>query len=144
MRFQKGQSVVEFALVLPFFFILVFGTIYFGFVFADYLSLSNIARSSAREASVADDEYYKDDYAKVREKYNKAELPLDFYTWEPTSTENFSIKYDSDNQNVVVTMYAPLNANGSNIAGIVNKLGNVTNTNFDLNITYTMYSENKH
>lgn len=52
-RFQKGQSIVEFAIVLPFFFLLLFGVIYFGMLFSDYISLNNAARSSAREAEIA-------------------------------------------------------------------------------------------
>ena len=52
---QKGQSIIEFALVLPLFLLLVFGLFYIGMFFADYLTLSSIARSSAREAAVIQD-----------------------------------------------------------------------------------------
>ena len=53
MKKHKGQSVVEFALVLPLFLLIMFGIIYTGMMFHDYTTLSNIARSSAREASVS-------------------------------------------------------------------------------------------
>ena len=53
MKKHKGQSVVEFALVLPLFLFIMFGIIYTGMMFHDYTTLSNIARSSAREASVS-------------------------------------------------------------------------------------------
>ena len=53
MKKHKGQSVVEFALVLPQFLFIMFGIIYTGMMFHDYTTLSNIARSSAREASVS-------------------------------------------------------------------------------------------
>ena len=51
-KFQKGQSIVEFALVLPLFFLLLWGFIYLGMFFADYLMLNDVARSCAREASL--------------------------------------------------------------------------------------------
>ena len=53
---QSGQSVVEFAFVLPFFFFLVVGMIYGGFAYADYLQYNNAVRGLAREISVQTDE----------------------------------------------------------------------------------------
>ena len=53
MRKQKGQSLVEFTLVLPFFLLLIFGLIYSGMLFYDYSTLSNMARSAARERAIA-------------------------------------------------------------------------------------------
>ena len=52
MKRQKGQAVVEFALVVPFLFMLLFGVIFSGLLFADYMTLNNAARSSAREAAI--------------------------------------------------------------------------------------------
>ena len=53
MRKQKGQSLVEFTLVIPFFLLLIFGLIYSGMLFYDYSTLSNMARSVARERAIA-------------------------------------------------------------------------------------------
>ena len=52
MRKHKGQAIVEFALVLPLFLLLMYGIIYSGMMFHDYSTLSNIARASAREAAL--------------------------------------------------------------------------------------------
>lgn len=52
MKKCKGQSLVEFALVIPFFLFLVFAIIYAGMLFHDYSALSSIARSAAREAAI--------------------------------------------------------------------------------------------
>ena len=49
---QKGQSLVEFTLVIPFFLLLIFGLIYSGMLFYDYSTLSNLARSAARERAI--------------------------------------------------------------------------------------------
>ncbi|PKK90396.1 MAG: hypothetical protein CVV64_08510 [Candidatus Wallbacteria bacterium HGW-Wallbacteria-1] len=51
-RSGRGQSVVEFALVLPIALILIIGVIDMGWYFFQYLTLSNIARKAARQASV--------------------------------------------------------------------------------------------
>ena len=60
MRKQKGQSLVEFALVVPLFLLLLFGIIYSGMFFHDYSSLSNTARSAAREAAIIEGDNYSD------------------------------------------------------------------------------------
>ncbi len=49
---KKGQVLVEFALILPLFLLLVFGIFYSGMLFYDYSTLSNVARSAAREAAI--------------------------------------------------------------------------------------------
>ena len=52
MSKQKGQSLVEFTLVIPFFLLLIFGLIYSGMLFYDYSTVSNMARSAARERAI--------------------------------------------------------------------------------------------
>lgn len=47
-RGERGQSLVEFALVLPLFLILVFGIVDFGNALQDYITLSNATREGAR------------------------------------------------------------------------------------------------
>ena len=140
---QKGQSIIEFALVLPLFLLLVFGLFYIGMFFADYLTLSSIARSSAREAAIIPSEdYYKDNYKKVRDKYKDEKLPMDIFDWRATSTEHFNIKYDKNSQNVQVIMKADLNTQGSQLGNIVSRLaGGMKLAKID--ITYSMYSEYK-
>ena len=51
MKKNKGQSLVEFTLVIPFFLFLVFAIIYAGMLFHDYSTLTGIARSADREAA---------------------------------------------------------------------------------------------
>ena len=55
MKKDKGQSLVEFTLVLPFFLLLVFAIIYGGMLFHDYSTVSNVARSIARERAITPD-----------------------------------------------------------------------------------------
>ena len=70
MKIQKGQSLVEFALVVPFFLLLIFGLIYSGMLFHDYSSLSNAARSAAREAALIEG-HNQTDYDDIRNFYSR-------------------------------------------------------------------------
>lgn len=51
---DDGAAAVEFALVVPFLVMLVFGIISFGIIFAQHLSLGNAARQGARFGVVGD------------------------------------------------------------------------------------------
>lgn len=52
MSREKGQSLVEFALIIPFFFAMCFGMIYGGIMFLDYLQYNNASRAIARDISL--------------------------------------------------------------------------------------------
>ena len=49
-RPDTGQALTEFALIAPVFFILLFGIIQFGFLFAGQIALNNAVRETARYA----------------------------------------------------------------------------------------------
>ncbi len=134
---QRGQSMVEFAITLPLFFILFFFIFYAGMIMADYLSLSSMARSSAREAAiVTKKEQYNDNYREIRIKYSDAELPAAIFTWKPLDEDYFKIEYKKPN--VVVTMNATLDGNGLSLAKLA---GFVDEDGLKMNVTYTVYSE---
>lgn len=144
MMKQKAQSIVEFALVLPFFLMFVFGIFSVSGIFADYLYLSTVARNSAREASVVDmSGDYQSRYQKIIKSYNGLYLPVNIYDWDSQKKEYFDITYDQDSQNVLVTINAKMNSKGSLFASVVDRIAGEKNLHkFDMNITYTMYSEN--
>jgi Flp pilus assembly protein TadG len=50
---ERGQALVEFALVLPLFLLLLLGIVQFGSVFRDYIALTDATRVGARQAAVA-------------------------------------------------------------------------------------------
>ncbi|WP_342432923.1 TadE/TadG family type IV pilus assembly protein [Neobacillus sp. FSL H8-0543] len=56
MKSQKGQSLVEFALVLPLLILLLFGIIDFGRIFHAYLTIDHTGREAARAASIGKDD----------------------------------------------------------------------------------------
>jgi Flp pilus assembly protein TadG len=49
---QQGQSMTEFALVLPILVFLLFGVIQFGIVFNNYITVTDAVRAGARKGSV--------------------------------------------------------------------------------------------
>ena len=50
---ESGQTMVEFALILPTLAILLFGVIQFGIAFNNYLAVTDAVRAGARQAAVA-------------------------------------------------------------------------------------------
>jgi Flp pilus assembly protein TadG len=48
MDTERGQDLIEYGLVLPFFILLALGVMEFGFLFFQYSSLTNVAREAAR------------------------------------------------------------------------------------------------
>ncbi len=53
IRHEKGQALVEFALVLPLFVLLLLAVVQFGITFNHYLAVTDAARAGARRAAVA-------------------------------------------------------------------------------------------
>ena len=50
---EQGQTMVEFALVLPILLVVLFGIIQFGITFKDYITLTDAVRAGARTAAVS-------------------------------------------------------------------------------------------
>lgn len=53
IRDERGQSATELALVLPVFFLLLFGVIQFGALYNNYVTLTDAVRAGARKAAVS-------------------------------------------------------------------------------------------
>jgi Flp pilus assembly protein TadG len=51
-RLERGQSLVEFALVLMPLFFIILGIIQFGFIFNSYVTMTNAAREGARSGTI--------------------------------------------------------------------------------------------
>ena len=133
MHIQKGQSILEFAVVLPLFLLVIYGIIYFGMAFTDYMALNNIARSSVREASLTSGS----DYSAIYKKYSQDDVPIAIYTWDSSDNTN-GFKIEDIDDDVKVTIHAEL-ASDSFISSLRNVLGK--SSMFDINIEYQMYKE---
>lgn len=100
MKRQNGQSIVEFAIVLPFFLLLLFGIFYSGMLFHDYSSLSNIARSAAREAAITSGINYND----IKTHYQNQELLTSLYRKEPIEIKKGENDTNENEVYVKITM----------------------------------------
>lgn len=56
IRNRKGQSLVEFALILPLLLFLIMGIIQFGLILSGYVTVSNAAREGARVGIIEKDD----------------------------------------------------------------------------------------
>jgi Flp pilus assembly protein TadG len=53
LRDDRGQTMVEFALVIPILCVVLFGVIQFGILYKNYVTLTDAARIGARKAAVS-------------------------------------------------------------------------------------------
>ncbi len=93
MKRQKGQDIVEFALLLPIFLLVLCGIIYCGFMFGDYQTVQGIVRNAAREAAVV---------GHYTESADPSQEPINNY-------EMIAAKYNKilKEQNVITHLYVP-------------------------------------
>lgn len=100
MKNQRGQSIVEFAFIVPLFMFITLGLIYAGILFMDYLQYNNAARAIARDVAFTkntDVEQLKKEYFKplttlYTATLEKPEIKLeDELPVEVTITINFEI-----------------------------------------------------
>ena len=149
-RRQRGQSMVEFAIVIPFFLVFIMGIAYFGAAISDYIALNNMARSCAREASLGGPTTYKN----LQNKYLEKDLTAGLYEWGPQAYSkglaDINVKEilpekTGDHGNVVVKIYSKIDPSKENAATIFKRLlirwAGASPEVLTLNVTYTMYSE---
>lgn len=149
-RRQRGQSMVEFAIVIPFFLIFIMGIAYFGAAISDYIALNNMARSCAREASLGGPTTYKN----LQNKYLEKDLTAGLYEWGPQAyskgladinVNEILPEKTGDHGNVVVKIYSKIDMSQENAAAIFKRLlirwAGASPEVLTLDVTYTMYSE---
>lgn len=114
MKKHKGQVIVEFALILPFFLLVMYGIIYSGMMFHDYSTLGNIARASAREAAISGvspdsgDNRYKSIESKYKDQIET--LVTSFYVVQDKN--NPIIIKQETNDSISSTIIMKVNVNG--------------------------------
>ena len=114
MKRQRGQVIVEFALILPLFLLMIFGLMYSGMLFHDYSTLSSVARSAAREAAVTQT-ITENDPNIIGHYYNSSNntfaegLVTSLYF--PKTVESFTIHIDDtvEPNDIIVTITMSLN-----------------------------------
>ena len=97
MSKQKGQAMVEFALIVPILILLFLALLYGGILFMDYIQYNNAARDIARDAAFSTKTNFD---ATDKTNFTKKFNPLtSLYTAEISD-----ITKDTDNSTVTVTI----------------------------------------
>ena len=121
MKRQRGQSMVEFAFIAPMVFLTIFGMIYGGIMFMDYMHYSNAVRTAARQIAVAQKEDTREKMITSQKTWleslwsgneaeNKPAVVVKFYKPTPVITieENYeeddTEKKDPVSRDVVITV----------------------------------------
>ena len=84
---QRGQAAVEFTLLLPFFAMILFATIYIGMFVLDYVTLDNAAAKASRHAALdPEHELRTEDKTNIE----NTKLFLSWYELKKDTCTNFS------------------------------------------------------
>lgn len=101
---KRGQAMVEFAIIIPFFAVLLYIIAYGSMLFHDFITLTELARDIARRESVG--------IVYDQARYNNTALLTDLYTLNLARDEGVLIELITDDitgRQVVVTVTAQLN-----------------------------------
>lgn len=118
MKRQKGQDIVEFALLLPIFLLVFCGIIYCGFMFGDYQTVQGIVRNAAREAAVVghytestDPSQPIDNYKIIADKYNQIlkEQKVITHLYVPDAAGVQVVSTNDENEKPENSVHAKLN-----------------------------------
>lgn len=145
---QRGQSIVEFAIVLPLFLFFVLAIAQFGMMFADYGTLQNMARSTAREASLAGPKETQTVRTNLMTRIQTSPPDLHIYKCNWSDKNGFNVwmpnkkEYEKGTKDVAVYVHASLNPDGEFFNYVLTKLSSDRSA-FDIEFTYKMYLENK-
>jgi Flp pilus assembly protein TadG len=100
IRSQQGQTMTEFALVLPILALLLFAVIQFGVVFNNYITLTDATRAGARRAAVSRQDPNRNSavISAVRSsatdlKSSKLAVPPPTSTWDPGADVTVTATY---------------------------------------------------
>jgi Flp pilus assembly protein TadG len=101
VREERGQTMVEFAIVLPILCLLLFGAIQFGILFNNYVTLTDAVRAGARKAAVSRQIQGTTPRQACIDQINASASDLDLSKlvpdcqsdWQPTSTVRVTATY---------------------------------------------------
>jgi Flp pilus assembly protein TadG len=113
---EQGQTMTEFALVLPLLALLLFGVIQFGIVFHQYVTLTDAVRAGARQGAVG--RHVSDPSAEVEDRVRTSASDLDQSKLNVTVSSPWTQGSD-----VTVTATYPYNIS---LLGVVVKSGNLS------------------
>lgn len=99
LKNERGQALVEFALVIPIFLMLLLGILQFGIIFNNYITLTDAARAGSRVAAVSRNDSCPKCKAEAAVKdaangLDMAKLDIEVAsTWQPGEQVRVTAKY---------------------------------------------------
>ena len=115
---ERGQTLTEFALVLPLVALLLFGVIQFGIVFHQYVTLTDAVRAGARQGAVG--RHLSDPAGSAEDRVRESAADLDQAKLDVSVTSTWE-----QGEDVSVTATYPYNIS---LLGFVVKSGDLTST----------------
>ncbi len=115
---QKGQDIIEFALLLPLFMMLLYGMMYASFFYGDYMTISGIVRNAAREAAVVS-EYNEDEKDITGSPINNYDKIRDTYVRVLNNTQMTTHLYAFQGMTITSTGVNPANGEPANSVKVV-------------------------
>jgi len=115
---EKGQTLTEFALVLPILALLLFGVIQFGIVFHQYVTLTDAVRAGARQGAVG--RHVSDPAGDAEDRVRESAGDLDQSKLSVTVTSSWE-----QGEDVTVSASYPYDIS---LLGFVVKSGDLTST----------------
>jgi Flp pilus assembly protein TadG len=119
IRNEQGQTMTEFALVLPVLALILFAVIQFGIVFNNYITLTDATRAGARKAAVSRDDPNRDNDVMAAVRSSASDLDGSKLSVSPPSST-----WDSGSD-VTVTASYPYSIS---LLGLVVKSGRLSST----------------
>ena len=151
MKRQKGQDIVEFALLLPIFLLVLCGFIYCAFMFGDYQTVQGIVRNAAREAAVVgqytestDPSQPINNYKIIADKYNQIlkEQNVITHLYVPDADGVQVYATNDNNEKPENSVHAKLNLElTKSDVSFVNYIQNVVGMPTDYVVSCFMYDE---
>ncbi len=151
MKRQKGQDIVEFALLLPIFLLVLCGFIYCAFMFGDYQTVQGIVRNAAREAAVvghytesADPSQPINNYKIIADKYNQIlkEQKVITHLYVPDAAGVQVVSTNDENEKPENSVHAMLRLElTKSDVSFVNYIQNVVGMPTDYEVNCFMYDE---
>lgn len=89
---KHGQAMVEFAIIIPFFMLMLYGFSYLAMFFHDYLTLNELTRDIARHEAVGIH------FADIRTNYTSTTFLTDVYLFQPAKAGAVVVK-NTDEKN---------------------------------------------
>lgn len=120
MKRQRGQAMVEFALMFPLMALMIFGMIYGAIIFMEYLDFSNGARTIARNIAVLENEDKREDLIL---RYGFEKKFTRFYTATRTIEYTYDINDLEEEDPIDIVVKVTFTRNNKDLPWILYKVG---------------------